>query len=124
MLKIFMPAAVLPMAVLVLCSAHALANADCATGKRLTAAQIEELVAGKYACRRDGGGAIFSNEQHRGGSASPFGELWDYKLGPADPRDPSAKVGNYQVTDSGGTGARLVYVFGAGRRAPQNRPHN
>ncbi len=118
MLKIVVPAAVLPIAMLALYSSHALADTTCVNGKRMSVAQVQDLVAGKYVCLRTADGGIFSNEEHRGSPSSPTGELWDYKMGPADRNDPTAKVGAYQITDRGGA-AEILYRYNAGTRIYQ-----
>jgi len=110
-------AAVLPIAMLVLHASHAHADATCTSGQRLSVSQIEDLVGGKYACLRLANGGIYSNEEHRGGPTSPNGELWDYKLGPGDRVDPSARVGSYQISERGTDGAQILYIYGSGSRA-------
>jgi hypothetical protein len=85
----------------------------------MSVAQIEELVGGKYVCLRTSNGGIFANEQHRGGPSSPSGELWDYKMGPADRSDPTARVGSYLISERGNNGAQILYNYGSGTRIYQ-----
>jgi hypothetical protein len=122
MLKIVVPAAVLSIAMLGLYSTQSLADSTCASGKRLSVTQMEELVGSKYVCLRTANGQIYSNEEHRGGPSSPTGELWDYKLGPADRIDPTARVGSYQISERGNNGAQITYTYGSGSRSYQIVP--
>ena len=69
-----------------------------------TAADIQTLLAGKYACVHNQ-----SNELHSGGT------LIDFKKGPSDPVNPSEQVGTYTIT--AGTAAsydRITYNYGTG----------
>ena len=69
-----------------------------------TAADIQTLLAGKYACVHNQW-----NELHSGGT------LIDFKKGPSDPVNPSEQVGTYTIT--AGTAAsydRITYNYGTG----------
>ena len=72
----------------------------------VTGAPLVDLIAGNTVC------AMFNGdqwqEQHRAG-----GELWDYKLGPGDPIDPTAEVGSWMVI-TGLRGNVVRYTYSAG----------
>lgn len=104
-------------------AAQAQNNCPCngGVGTLLTVATNPTLgatLAGKMAC------AAVGNERwqawHSGTAAG--GDLWDYKLGPSDPVDPSKKMGTYQIqfapqgakVSTGATVDRVVYNYGAG----------
>jgi len=72
-----------------------------------TAADIQTLLAGKYACVHNQW-----NELHSGGAS---GTLTDFKKGPSDPVNPSEQVGTYTITaGSGASYDRIQYNYGSG----------
>jgi hypothetical protein len=77
-------------------------------GSVKSAADIQALLSNRYACDA----AKTWNELHTGGSA---GDVTDYKKGPADPVDPSEKIGTYTITaGSGPSYDRITYDYGTG----------
>ena len=70
---------------------------------------LTDLISGNTVCASFNGDRW--QEQHRAG-----GELWDYKLGPGDPRDPTTQVGNWEIETTGRIRAvRYIYPGGSYR---------
>ena len=70
---------------------------------RPTAAGLKTLLTGRMACGNVGGERW--QELHKSSL-----ELWDYKLGPNHPQDPSSRVGSYDVDLTDNT---VVYTYGS-----------
>ena len=87
---------------------NAVAQTTCGGfGAVKTAADIQTLLVGKYACVHNQW-----NELHSGGAS---GTVTDFKKGPADPVDPSEQVGTYTITaGSGASYDRITYNYGSG----------
>lgn len=77
-------------AIFLLAGMPSLAMADCSATTRVTGAALNSLISGNTVCASRG--ADTWQEQHRAG-----GELWDYKMGPGDPVDPSKRVGTWSI---------------------------
>lgn len=76
-------------------------------GSVKTAADIQTLLVGKYACVTGQW-----NELHTGGAT---GTVTDFKKGPTDPVDPSEVVGSYTITPTTGPNYdRITYNYGTG----------
>jgi hypothetical protein len=77
-------------AIVLLAGMPSLAMADCSSTTRVTGAALNALVNGNTVCASRG--ADKWQEQHRAG-----GQLWDYKMGPGHPIDPSKQVGTWNI---------------------------
>jgi hypothetical protein len=77
--------------------------ADCSTD-RLNTSDLINLIEGNTVCAMLGTDQW--QEQHRGVSSG--GELWDYKKGPSDPVDPTARVGSWSTSEF-----RVTYTYGS-----------
>lgn len=80
-------------------STNAFAVPVCSSDPQVTATtdpSITTVLSGSTVCTSD------SQEQHRSG-----GELWDYKMGPSDPTDPTSQVGTWQIS-----GDTVIYNYG------------
>ena len=83
------------------------AGCTCDTGAARTAdaTALASLLGNRMVCGNVGGEVW--QEWHNGSSSGP---IVDYKLGPADPKDPSTTVGSY-VVNSNNT---VTYSYGGG----------
>lgn len=82
----------------------------CGTGgQNKSAAEIQALLVGSYACVHGGSGW---NEVLAGGTS---GTVTEYAKGPSDPVDPSQQVGTYTISSgSGGNPDYITYNYGTG----------
>ncbi len=90
-------------AVLLACAGAAQAqDCSCAPGSKRTTAntQLVNLLTNRMVCANVGDEKW--QEHH-----NPNGQLWDYKLGPTDPRDPSSVVGSYSIANN-----LVTYTYG------------
>lgn len=74
------------------------------TGTPVTGSDLTTLIAGNTVCATGGGEQL--QEQHRAG-----GELWDYKMGPTDPVDPTKQVGTWIIDTALST---VTYTYTGG----------
>lgn len=77
-------------AMVLLAGIPTLAMANCTAATRVTGAALNTLVIGNTVCATRNGEKW--QEQHRAG-----GQLWDYKMGPGHPIDPSKQVGTWSI---------------------------
>lgn len=77
-------------AVVLLAGLPSLAMANCTPSTRVTGAALTALITGNTVCAQRG--SEVWQEQHRAG-----GQLWDYKMGPGHPIDPSKQVGTWNI---------------------------
>ncbi|MHB8494806.1 MAG: hypothetical protein ACYC9Z_04320 [Casimicrobiaceae bacterium] len=84
--------------------------ATCGTGgQNESAADIQALLVGRYACVHGGSGW---NEILAGGTS---GTVTEYAKGPSDPVDPSQQVATYTIsTGSGSNPDFITYNYGTG----------
>lgn len=68
-----------------------LAMANCTPATRVTGNALNTLIIGNTVCASRNGEKW--QEQHRAG-----GQLWDYKMGPGHPIDPSKQVGTWSIS--------------------------
>jgi hypothetical protein len=89
-------------AVLAFASAAQAQDCGCASGSKRTTnnTQLVNLLTNRMVCANVGNEKW--QEHH-----NPNGQLWDYKLGPADPRDPSSQVGSYTIANN-----LVTYTYG------------
>ena len=94
------------------------AMAQCATATRvtrLTTPTIINALSGKLVCGRPAAGNPGSatdrlqEENIAGAPGATTGDLFDYKRGPGDPKDPREKVGTWTITSAG-----VTYVYTSG----------
>jgi hypothetical protein len=89
-------------------------NCSDASTAGMTPGEIDTLVANKYACVGSSPNAQW-NELHAG---SQSGSVLDYKLGPADPNDPSDTLahptGAFRITAPGGAQSPGVITYSYG----------
>jgi len=77
-------------ALVLLAGMPSLAMAACTANTRVTGAALNRLIDGNTVCATRGSDVW--QEQHRAG-----GQLWDYKMGPGHPVDPSKQVGTWSI---------------------------
>lgn len=77
-------------AIVVLAGMPTLAMANCTPATRVTGAALTTLINDNTVCASRNGEKW--QEQHRAG-----GQLWDYKMGPGHPIDPSKQVGTWNI---------------------------
>lgn len=77
-------------AMVLLAGLPALAAADCSPTTRVTGTNLTNLITGNTVCATRGSDVW--QEQHRAG-----GQLWDYKMGPGHPIDPTKQVGTWSI---------------------------
>ena len=77
-------------------------SAQCAPNTRIN--QLQNLLPDKTVCATRGGDRW--QEQHKAG-----GELWDYKMGPGHPVDPSKQLGTWVV--GGSANRQVTYTYTA-----------
>lgn len=87
---------------------HATAQVACPAGSTRVMA-VGPLVAGNTLCAVRGSDRW--QEQHRGSGSN--GELWDYKLGPGNPVDPTKVVGTWSATNGANSSLTHTYTGGS-----------
>lgn len=77
--------------------------AECTPATRLTGRALQDLVSGNTLCASRN--ADRWQQQHH-----PDGTLWDYKMGPGHPVDPSKQVGTWRIQ-----GNQITYTYTGGQ---------
>ena len=80
-------------ALVLLVGTPSLAIAACTGSTRVTGTALNTLIEGNTVCATRG--SEVWQEQHRAG-----GQLWDYKMGPGHPVDPTKQVGTWSISRS------------------------
>ena len=76
---------------------------------QLTQTQVEALLGNGMACY-PATGPFHDQMYHTGPATASSGDMIDYKKGPADPRDPSKRVGSYSISPDG----VVSYIYAGG----------
>ncbi|MGD7036253.1 hypothetical protein ACPZRF_14540 [Alkalicoccus sp. WONF2802] len=82
-------------------------SAQCAPDTRIN--ELQDLLPGNTVCATRDGDRW--QEEHRGVSGESTGQLWDYKMGPVHPVDPSKQLGTWAI--GGQANSQVTYTYTA-----------